>query len=155
VESERKSTPDGVFTHTFPIKAAHPGLERLGEDPDGLRPASGQRPTARQRCIGSNLSFFPARARLMKRAPAGVNRVRAAAAWGARSKLSTNSMKGETHEEQEPASGTQALEENHRLASYSFWRWVCTSKSGPRDRCGDSRFGRGSLRRRLRASHSK
>jgi hypothetical protein len=45
------------------------------------------------RRVESNLSLFPARARLMKRAPMGVNAVRAAAARGARSKLSTNACK--------------------------------------------------------------
>jgi hypothetical protein len=45
------------------------------------------------RRIDSNLSLFPARARLMKRAPIGVNGVRTAAAGGARSKSSTNAQR--------------------------------------------------------------
>jgi hypothetical protein len=81
----------------------------------------------------------------MKRAPAGVNRDRAAAAWGARSKLSTNSMQGETHDKQEAASGTQAEQEDRRFAPRSVWRGECAGKIDPSCRRGDSRFGRDPL----------
>jgi hypothetical protein len=91
----------------------------------------------------------------MKRALAGVNRDRAAAAWGARSELSTNSMQGETHDKQEASSGTQAHEENRRLAPCSLWDWVCAGKIGPFRRSGDCRLGRDPLRYWLRASQSK
>jgi hypothetical protein len=54
-------------------------------------PASSVLPRLRR--VESNLSFSPAGARLMKRALIGVNGVRAAAARGARSTLSTNACK--------------------------------------------------------------
>lgn len=55
------------------------------------RPASSDLP--RMRHVESNLSFFPARTRLMKRALIGVNRIRTTAAGGARSKSSANTHK--------------------------------------------------------------